>query len=44
MMNAKTTLSGDYSTNELYTAMPVKMTFFQRVWYCIFNRYDDRVC
>ncbi len=45
MMNAKITLSGDkYSTSELFMALPVKMTFFQRFWYCICNRYDDRIC
>jgi hypothetical protein len=28
----------------LYVAHPGELSFFQRVWFCIFNRYDDRVC
>ena len=45
MMDTKTTLGGDkYFTSELHQAVPVRMTFFQRFWYCIFDRYDDRIC
>jgi len=33
-----------YPDNDLYVAQPVELNFFQRVWFCIFNRYDERVC